>query len=117
MADFVVRRWELDPYPGDQAPPHVHFHADEAFAVVTGELEVLLGSERRVLGPGDFVVVPAGTTHTFATHGGTGATVIVVMTPDVAALVEELHQVSDEERAALWAKYHSAVVPGVTTRD
>jgi hypothetical protein len=26
MADFVIRRWDLEPYPGDQAPPHVPTH-------------------------------------------------------------------------------------------
>jgi hypothetical protein len=29
MTYFVVRRWDLTPYPGDQAPPHVHRESDE----------------------------------------------------------------------------------------
>lgn len=31
MADFVLREWNLAPYPGDQAPPHIHHRSDEAF--------------------------------------------------------------------------------------
>ena len=111
MTDFVVRRWDLAPYPGDQAPPHVHHGSDEAFCVLDGRLEVLVGAERRVLKAGDFVVVPAGTTHTFATVGDDPASVLAVMTPEVDALVESLHAAaSDEERAGLWARYRSAVV-------
>jgi mannose-6-phosphate isomerase-like protein (cupin superfamily) len=49
MADFVVERWDLDPFPGDQAPPHVHHASDEAFGVVSGRLEVLVGEERKIL--------------------------------------------------------------------
>jgi mannose-6-phosphate isomerase-like protein (cupin superfamily) len=40
MSDFVVRRWDLEPFDGAQAPPHVHFASDEAFCVVSGQLSV-----------------------------------------------------------------------------
>ena len=36
MSDFVVREWKLDPYPGDQAPPHVHWSSDEALSEMIG---------------------------------------------------------------------------------
>ncbi|HLL66212.1 MAG TPA: cupin domain-containing protein [Micromonosporaceae bacterium] len=57
MTDFVIRRWDLEHYPGDQAPPHVHHRSDEAFCVLRGRLEVLVGDTRRVLDQGDFVTV------------------------------------------------------------
>ena len=76
--------------------------------MLDGRLEVLVGTVRRVLEPGDFVTVPAGTTHTFATVDGAGARVLAVMTPEVDALVTELHAATtDEERAAPWARHHS----------
>ncbi|MEU4243282.1 cupin domain-containing protein [Actinoplanes sp. NPDC026619] len=110
MSDFVIKRWELAHYPGDQAPPHVHHRSDEGFCVLDGRLEVLVGGERRILGPGDHVVVPAGTVHTFATVDDGGARVLAVMTPEVDQLVTELHTAStDEERAAVWGRYHSEV--------
>jgi hypothetical protein len=52
VADFVLREWNLAPNPGDQAPPHIHHQSDEAFIVLGGQLEVLMGDERRVLHSG-----------------------------------------------------------------
>ena len=107
----MIQRWDLDPYPGDMAPPHVHHASDEAFCVLEGRLEVLVGSERRVLGPGEHLVVPAGTTHTFATVGDDPVSVLAVMTEEVDALVTALHRVSSTaERAAVWARFRSAPV-------
>lgn len=40
MADFDIREWTLDPYPGDQAPLHIHHRGDEAFYVLDGRLDV-----------------------------------------------------------------------------
>ena len=111
MADFVIRRWDLEPYPGDQAPPHVHHQSDEAFCVLRGELEVLVGSTRHRLAEGDHIVVPAGTVHTFATVGTSGAQILVVMTEEIDELVAALHTASsDVERDAVWSRHRSAVV-------
>ena len=81
--------------------------------MLSGALEVLVGDQRRVLEAGDYVVVPAGTRHTFATAGDVPTSVLAVMTPEVAALVEGLHLAeSDQERQALWARHGSTVVGG-----
>jgi gentisate 1,2-dioxygenase len=113
MSDFVMRRCDLDHYSGDQAPPHRHDLSDQGFVVLRGRLEVLVGAERRVLRQGDHVTIPAGTTHTFATVDPEGADVIAVMTPEVDQLVAALHaSATDEERAAVWERYNSALVPG-----
>jgi quercetin dioxygenase-like cupin family protein len=110
MADFVIRRWHLAHYDGDQAPPHVHHASDEAFCVLRGRLEVLLGGQRHVIGAGDYMVVPAGTTHTFATVDTAGAEVLAVMTPEVDQLVASLHTaITDGERAALWERHRSSL--------
>ncbi|MEV6851944.1 cupin domain-containing protein [Actinoplanes sp. NPDC051411] len=108
MADFVIRRWELAHYDGLQAPPHVHERGDEAFCVVRGRLRVLIGDTWVELGPGDHATVPAGTAHTFATAGPSGADVLAVMTPEIDALVTALHTATtDAERAAQWAAHHA----------
>lgn len=108
MNDFVMRRWELTHYPGDQAPRHRHHHSDEGFVVLRGRLEVLMGDERSILQPGEHVTIPAGTVHTFATVDPEGADVIAVMTPEVDHLVTALHAAAtDEERAAVWEHHHS----------
>ncbi|MFB9237870.1 cupin domain-containing protein [Plantactinospora siamensis] len=110
MADFVMRRWDLRPVPYPQAPPHIHDRGDEGFAVLDGLLDVTLGTEVRRLGSGEFLIVPAGTVHTFATVDDIPASVIVTMTPQIDALVRELHRVPDEERPAVWARYHSRMI-------
>ncbi len=111
MADFVIKRWDLDPYPGDQAPPHVHHASDEGFCVLGGQLEILVGERRQTLNAGEHVVVPAGVTHTFATVGDRPVQMLAVMTPEVDELVAALHEVSSpDERAAVWARYNSSVV-------
>jgi quercetin dioxygenase-like cupin family protein len=111
VSDFVMRRWDLAHYPGDQAPPHRHHHSDEGFVVLRGRLEVLVGAERRILQPGDHVTIPAGTTHTFATVDLEGADIIAVMTPEVDQLVAALHSAATaEEQAAVWERYNSALV-------
>jgi mannose-6-phosphate isomerase-like protein (cupin superfamily) len=110
VSDFVMRRWDLAHYPGDQAPAHRHLRSDEGFVVLRGHLEVLVGTERRILQQGDHVTIPAGTTHTFATVDPDGADVVAVMTPEVDQLVTALHQAAtDEERAAVWKRYNSVL--------
>ena len=110
--DFVIREWALAPYPGDQAPPHVHYESDEAFYVLDGEMEFLVGDERRRVPAGTLVMIPSGTTHTFATVGAEGARVLAVMTPEIAALIEGLHApgLTAEGRAEVWRRGRSAVV-------
>ena len=102
MTAFVMRRWDLQPYPFPQAPLHVHDRGDEAFVVLTGLLDVTMDSEVRRLGAGEFAFIEAGTQHTFATVDDTPTSVLVAMTPDVDALIRELHQVPEEEQPLVW---------------
>ena len=105
-----MRRWDLSPYPHPQAPLHIHDGGDEGFVVLSGELEVTLGKEIRRLGAGEFVIVPAGMAHTFATVDDTPVSVLATMTPQIDALVQELHTVAEEERPFVWARYDSRQV-------
>jgi quercetin dioxygenase-like cupin family protein len=110
VADFVIERWDLDPYPGDQAPAHVHFGSQEAFCVLSGQLDVRYGAETRRLIEGEHLVIPAGIVHTFATVGDQPARILVVMSPEVQALIAALHAAtSPEERDAAWARHNSAL--------
>jgi hypothetical protein len=59
--------------------------------------------------PGEFVVVPRGAVHTFASRGG--GHVVAVMSPEIADLIDGLHSpLSDEELTALWERCRSSVV-------
>jgi mannose-6-phosphate isomerase-like protein (cupin superfamily) len=109
MADFVLREWALAPYPGDQAPPHIHHRSDEAFIVLAGELEVLIGDQRRILTAGQSAVVTAGTIHTFATRGEVVSRIIAVMTPEIDELITALHDAGPGASDEIWARYHASI--------
>jgi hypothetical protein len=55
--------------PGGGVTPHVHPSMDESFTVVAGRCEFLAGRQWRAAGPGETVVVPAGTRHAFRNRG------------------------------------------------
>jgi len=110
MTDFVIREWRLSPRPGDQAPLHVHHAGDEGFIVLEGRLAVRDAGVRHVLEAGDRHIVRAGAAHTFATVGNGGARVLCVMTPEIDALVQRLHDPDVEDLAAVWAEHRSSVV-------
>jgi len=110
VADFVIREWNLAPYPGDQAPLHVHHHGDEGFIVLEGRLAVQDAGTRHVLGAGQLHIVRAGTPHTFATVDDEGVRVLCVMTPEIDRLVRRLHEPGIENIDAVWAEHRSALV-------
>jgi quercetin dioxygenase-like cupin family protein len=111
VADFVIRQWDLAPYPGDQAPPHVHYGSDEAFYVLDSQLEVLEGEQRRILTAGELAFITAGTVHTFANRGPGQARILVVMTPEIDALITALHSGEPGSAEEIWARYNASVVP------
>jgi hypothetical protein len=39
-----------------------------------------------------------------------GSSSLVTMTPNIDALVRELHEVPEEERPLVWARHHSRMV-------
>jgi quercetin dioxygenase-like cupin family protein len=55
--------------PGAGAPLHLHPDVDEILIVLDGTLDFRLGDERRVVGPGHTVSIPAGTPHGFTVIG------------------------------------------------
>jgi quercetin dioxygenase-like cupin family protein len=55
--------------PGSGAPLHVHLDADEVIVVTAGALDLRLGDERRIVGEGHTIAIPAGTPHAFTAVG------------------------------------------------
>jgi quercetin dioxygenase-like cupin family protein len=59
--NLIVDTW-LE--PGGVLPPHLHPHQEEYWSIVEGEVEVVVGKDKRVLGPSDGEVpVMPGTKH------------------------------------------------------
>jgi quercetin dioxygenase-like cupin family protein len=66
--EAVVIDVYVDPH-GFVAARHVHPNQLESFEVLSGALELRLGHETVIARPGDRVVVPAGTAHSFRNAG------------------------------------------------
>jgi len=56
--------------PGANVPRHLHEHTEQVMLMLDGELEMTVGSETRMLGPGDSVVVNRGVEHELRSEGG-----------------------------------------------
>jgi quercetin dioxygenase-like cupin family protein len=67
----------------DGARPHLHRGSAEMFYLLDGAAEVLAGDEVVTAGRGDLVVVPPNRPHAFAAVPGSGADLLVVITPGV----------------------------------
>ena len=72
------------------AAEHIHLRQEEKFDVLEGRIRLRFEGEEHLRGPGESVVVPAGSAHSWAPDGG-GARVRVTFTPgaDIEAFFEE----------------------------
>ena len=82
------------PAGGRTPPPHIHADREEAFYVLSGELEFRLDDARERGASGSFVLVPGGVAHTFANVGASEARVLILHAPAMDGYFEEL--------SALW---------------
>src|SRR5882757_6886386 len=75
--------WEDVVPPGAGAPPHTHAREDEAFYVLTGEIQVEFEGEAapRRVGPGGFFFGPRGRRHGYRNVGDKPARVLVLCAP------------------------------------
>ena len=84
--------------PGGGVTPHIHPSMEERFTVLAGRAEFLGGSKWVPAGPGETVVVPAGTRHAFRNRGGDVAHVACEARPP-STLQEFLEDVAGLSRA------------------
>ncbi len=63
------------------AAEHIHRSQEEKFQVLDGHILLRRGGEESISGPGESVVVPPGTPHSWAPQGGAGARVRLTFTP------------------------------------
>jgi len=67
--------------PGIFIPPHVHTNEDEVFHVISGGLEVTVGSAATKLKAGDMAFCPRGIPHSWKTIGPGKTRVLVSIFP------------------------------------
>jgi quercetin dioxygenase-like cupin family protein len=53
---------------GREPSRHLHYHDDEGFYVLEGELTFYVGEQRYAAGPGTFVFLPHGVPHSYTFH-------------------------------------------------
>jgi quercetin dioxygenase-like cupin family protein len=67
--------------PGGGPPPHIHHREDEAFWVLEGELEVMVGETTFRAGAGLFVHLPKDIPHTYENVGTGPARFLTLIVP------------------------------------
>lgn len=67
--------------PRGGPPPHIHHREDEAFWVLEGDLEVMVGENRFEAGAGSFVRLPRGVLHSYQNVGTGPARFLTLMVP------------------------------------
>ncbi|CAB4541266.1 MAG: cupin domain-containing protein [Actinobacteria bacterium] len=75
--------------PAGNPPPHQHTHEDEAFVVLEGEVDFMVGGAITRVGTGGFAFAPRGIPHTYAVVGDS-AHLYVITSPGLERFFREL---------------------------
>ncbi len=109
-SSFVVADWRdpggpTDGRPRFIAPWHVHHCDDEAWYVLEGTLCVQSGEERVELAAGAAVLVPRGTPHSYWNPGPGPVRYLLIMTPKIHRMIQQIHALTDRSPASLAAVF------------
>jgi mannose-6-phosphate isomerase-like protein (cupin superfamily) len=85
------------------APLHRHFGDEEAWYVLEGTLGFLVDGEQLRASAGEAVIVPRGAAHTYWNAGRGPARYLLVMSPSIKAIIDELHGPGGKDDATLAA--------------
>ena len=106
---FVIAEWRdaggVSETPRLIAPWHVHHNDDEVWYVLEGKLRVARGVEEVETVAGAAVLVPRGTAHTYWNPGPDPARYLLIMSPNIFGLIQEIHAMKDRSRPALKAVF------------
>jgi len=90
---------------------HVHHSDDEAWYVLEGTLGFRLGDKTVQAPAGSAVLAPAGTPHTYWNAGTGRARYLLIASPRLFALIEELHE-PGADYVAVFQKFDSELLTG-----
>jgi quercetin dioxygenase-like cupin family protein len=96
---------------GGGPPSHHHNTYDEAFYVVTGEMEFCVDGDTARVSAGSMAFVPRGATHAFRNPSAEPARMLVVTTPEAIDLIVRMREGAGNPDAmrALFAEHDSQV--------
>lgn len=80
--NLIINTWVK---PGGGPPVHIHPTQEERFFVHEGKVQFRVGRRKVVAGPGDELVVPAGTKHAFKNIGDAEASFRAELRPGTGA--------------------------------
>jgi mannose-6-phosphate isomerase-like protein (cupin superfamily) len=107
--DFVVVEWTAEVGTHWIAPLHIHHADDEAWYVLEGTLGFRLGDDEIEAQAGSAVLARRETPHTYWNAGDIPARYLLVLTPNIARLLEEIHE-PGPDILAIFARYDSEIV-------
>jgi len=113
---FVLAEWSDNGETSTErpiAPLHVHHSDDEAWYVLQGTLGFRLDDTQFVAPAGSAVVAARGVAHTYWNATGEAARYLIVLTPNLMRLIDEIH--ASEERTPeamrqLFGRYDSELL-------
>lgn len=70
-----------DTAPGQGPPPHVHSREDEAFYVLSGQIELRAGNQTVTVGPDTFATIRPGTAHSFRCVSDSAGRMLIFCAP------------------------------------
>jgi mannose-6-phosphate isomerase-like protein (cupin superfamily) len=118
---FIIAEWSdagLPPgsppgQPRPIAPLHVHHEDDEAWYVLEGALAFQLGDQIVEVEAGGAAFAPRGLAHTNWNPRQERARYLLVMTPNIRALIADLHATDDrspDAMRAIYQRHHSELL-------
>lgn len=87
---FQTPRFFCDIYcfePGQEQKGHIHGEQDKVYLVLEGQGTFQVGSEKKVLGPGQGTMAPAGEEHGVTNHTDQRLKVLVFVAPNASARI------------------------------
>jgi mannose-6-phosphate isomerase-like protein (cupin superfamily) len=113
IAEWTAEGCEPHAEPVKIAPLHLHRHDDEAWYVLEGTLAFQIGEAVLEAHPGDAVLAPRGTPHTYWNPEAEPARYLIVMTARINALIDAIHAAPERTPEAmnkLFARYESELL-------
>lgn len=101
--------------PGPGGPPlHTHFAIDELYFVLQGRYRFKIRDQECEGGPGTFVYIPRGTSHTFASVGSEEGQLFSITLPGAEQFLQGISEqqvrgVDQQEMVELFHAHHTEI--------